>query len=69
MRTWEAVLRARASGSGAEADAARLALAELDRLLQLEHLVRAFYRATPRPPRDHPNAELWREIGRTLNRD
>jgi hypothetical protein len=41
--TWEAVLRARASGHGAEADAARLALAELTRLRAIEDAVRVVY--------------------------
>ena len=41
--TWEAALRARASGSGADADGARLALAELVRLRAIENAARGVY--------------------------
>jgi len=43
MMTWEAALRARASGHGADADAARLELAELSRLREIESAARGLY--------------------------
>ena len=51
---WEVALRARASGHGAEADAARLALKELEHLRTRVHQLQAELRAA-RVPRVTPD--------------
>jgi len=57
VKTWEAALRARASGHGAEADAARLAVVELETLRQRVAELHAELRAVRQhrePEEPHP---------------